>query len=124
MSALLSRNAKLAVAAIMAQWLLHAFWQVGLSSLPLALRLALLALALLPGLPCLIAVLRRQRSAAFWAGAGSLFYFSHGVMEAWVAGQWRLLAYLEIALALLAIFASSGDGLRARFAKRKATASR
>jgi len=118
MSALFSRNAKLAVAAIMTQWLLHAFWQLGLSSLPLALRLALLALALLPGLPCLIAVLRRQRSAAFWAGVGSLFYFSHGVMEAWAAEQWRLLAYLEIALALFAIFASSVDGVRARFAKR------
>jgi len=124
MSALFSRNAKLAVAAIMAQWLLHAFWQVGLSSLPLALRLTVLALALIPGVPCLIAVLRRQRSAAFWAGVGSLFYFSHGVMEAWVAEQWRRLAWLEIALALLAIFASSSDGLRARFAARKAAASR
>ncbi|MDP1697246.1 MAG: DUF2069 domain-containing protein [Xanthomonadaceae bacterium] len=124
MTALFNRNAKLAVAAIMALWLLHAIWQLGLSSLPLPLRLALLSIALLPGLPCLLAWLRNRRSAAFWAGAGSLFYFSHGVMEAWAAEQWRLLAFVEIALALLAIFASSIDGVRARFAKRGTTASR
>lgn len=124
MSALYRGNAKLALAAMAALWLLHGFWQLGLSSLPLAPRLAVLAIALLPGVPCLVAWLRRQRSAAFWAGAGSLFYFSHGVMQAWAAEHWRVLAFLEIALALLAIYASSIDGIRARFAKRIDTASR
>lgn len=124
MTALFNRNAKLAVAAIVALWLLHALWQLQLSSLPLPLRLAGLAIALLPGLPCMLAWLQGRRSAAFWAGAGSLFYFSHGVMEAWAAEQWRLLAFIEIALALLAIFASSIDGIRARFAKRRRGTSR
>lgn len=124
MSALFNRNAKLAVAAIVALWLLHTIWQLQLSSLPLPLRLIVLTIALLPGLPCMLAWLRDRRSTAFWAGAGSLFYFSHGVMQAWAGEQWRALAFIEITLALLAIFASSIDGIRARFAKRRGDASR
>src|SRR3546814_9868813 len=119
MSALFNRNAKLSVAAIVALWLLHAIWHFQLSPLPLSLRLVVLTIALLPGLPCLLAWLRNRRSAAFWAGAGSLFYFSHGVMEAWAAEPWRVLAFIEIALALLAIFASSIDGVRTRLERKR-----
>src|SRR3546814_10914608 len=120
MSALFNRNAKLSVAAIVALWLLHAIWHFQLSPLPLSLRLVVLTIALLPGLPCLLAWLRNRRSAAFWAGAGSLFYFSHGVMEEWAAEHWRVLAFIESALALLAIFASSIDGVCARLGRREA----
>ena len=109
---------------------------------PLAPRLtgaALLALALLFGLwfhddkhalaallvfalpPLLLALpaWRGGRRAAFWAGVLALFWFSHGVMVAWTRPPERLLAWLEIALALLVIGASSWAGLRARFGRRR-----
>ena len=79
---------------------------------------ALLVFALPPLLLALPAW-RGGRRAAFWAGVLALFWFSHGVMVAWTRPPERLLAWLEIALALLVIGASSWAGLRARFGRRR-----
>ena len=64
---------------------------------------------------------RGGRRAAFWAGVLALFWFSHGVMVAWTRPPERLLAWLEIALSLLVIGASSWPGLQARFGGRRGT---
>ena len=79
---------------------------------------ALLVFALPPLLLALPAW-RGGRRAAFWAGVLALFWFSHGVMVAWTRPPERLLAWLEIALSLLVIGASSWAGLRARFGRRR-----
>ena len=72
----------------------------------------------LPLLPGLVLALRARSSAAFWFGVASLFYFCHGVTEAWTLPQARVPALLEAALALLVIFASSWDAMRARISRR------
>ena len=59
--------------------------------------------------------------AAFVAGLFALAWFSHGVMVAWTRPPERLLAWLEIALSLLVIGASSWPGLQARFGGRRGT---
>lgn len=72
---------------------------------PLVLGLAVVPL-LLPAL-----ALRRPARALLWAGILALFYFCHGVAEAWSAPTERALALIEIALTLLLI-GSLGAGAR------------
>ncbi|MEO6925700.1 MAG: DUF2069 domain-containing protein [Rhodanobacter sp.] len=62
----------------------------------------LLALTLIPLLLPLFAI-RDPRRALLWVGILSLFYFCHGVSEAWSAPQQRWLALGEIVLTLLLI---------------------
>jgi uncharacterized membrane protein len=76
---------------------------------------AAIALFALPPLLLLAGVLRNNRVAVFLAGVFGLFWFSHGVMLAWDRPAERVLALIEIALALGIIVASSWPGLRARF---------
>jgi uncharacterized membrane protein len=71
-----------------------------------------LILAVVPLLLPLLA-LRRPRRALLWVGILGLFYFCHGVAEAWSAPAERGLAWLEIALSLLLI-GSLGAGARKR----------
>mgnify|MGYP003587429911 CR=1 FL=1 len=101
-------------AALLALALLFALWFHGG---PHAVA-ALLVFALPPVLLAWPAW-RGDPRAAFWAGVLALFWFSHGVMVAWTRPPERLLAWLEIALALLVIGASSWAGLRARFGRRR-----
>ena len=65
-----------------------------------------------------IGVLLRRGKAAFWAGVLALFWFSHGVMSAWSHPEHRLLAWLELLLALAVIGVASTPGLRRRFGRR------
>ena len=100
------------------------------------LRLALLALVLLyatwfaldaqwialgvfalPPLLLALALPRPALRAPFWAGLLALAWFSHGVMVAWSRPPERWFALLEVALALLIVFAASAPGLRARFGR-------
>ena len=81
--------------------------------------LAALVVLLLPPLLLAIAAWRGWARAGFFGGVFALFWFSHGVMVAWTRPPERLLAWLEIALALLVIGASSWAGLRARFGRRR-----
>jgi uncharacterized membrane protein len=61
-----------------------------------------IALTVVPLLLPLLA-LRDVRRALLWVGILSLFYFCHGVSEAWSAPGERWLAWLEIGLTLTLI---------------------
>ena len=61
------------------------------------------AAAAIPLLLPLAAWRRGLRRALLWTGILCLFYFCHGVAEAWAAPRERPLAWLEIALAVLLI---------------------
>ena len=78
---------------------------------PSALWLVL-TLTTLPLLLPLLA-LRDVRRALLWVGILSLFYFSHGVAEAWSSPSERWLALFEVALTVLLI-GLLGAGVRRR----------
>ena len=85
-----------------------------------SLRVAAMVFFTLPPLLLLVGVLRGNAKASFWAGVFGLFWFSHGVMEAYAAPHERTFALLEIFLALVIVVASSWPGLSGRFSKKKA----
>lgn len=80
------------------------------------------ALLSLPVLPSAILLAMRRPSAIFWGGVAALFYFSHGIAEAWADPPALPLGLLESGLSVWVVVAGSWDGLRARRAKRKKTA--
>jgi len=82
-------------------------WLVPPQSLPLALVLAITVIPLL--LP--LFALRNVRRALLWVGILSLFYFCHGVSEAWSSAGERWLAIAEIVLTVLLI-AALGAGVK------------
>lgn len=103
-------------AALLALALLFVLWFSGDKH-----ALAALLVFALPPLLLALPAWRGGRRAAFWAGVLALFWFSHGVMVAWTRPPERLFAWLEIALSLLVIGASSWAGLQARFGRRQGT---
>ena len=78
---------------------------------------AALLLLMLPPLLLVVAAWRGWPRAGFVAGVFALLWFSHGVMLAWSEPAERGYALIEIALALVVVYASSIDGIRARFGK-------
>lgn len=82
-------------------------WLLPPQSMPVMLVLAITTIPLL--LP--LAALRRPRRALLWVGILALFYFCHGVAEAWSSPVERTLALVEIALTLLLI-GTLGAGVR------------
>ncbi|MDE2279728.1 MAG: DUF2069 domain-containing protein [Xanthomonadaceae bacterium] len=101
---------KLGLAAWVALTALQVIWHGWLlppQGMPVALVLAITVVPLL--LP--IAALRRPRRALLWVGILALFYFCHGVAEAWSSPVERTLAILEITLTLLLI-GTLGAGVR------------
>ena len=101
-----------ALAALAAIVLLHLVWHGWLAPPMAAPRWLVLLLAWLPAVPALVSWWRGGRLAPIWAGAASLFYFSHGVMEAWSTPPVRPLALLEVALAVTCVAAAGWPGLR------------
>lgn len=87
-----------------------------------SLRVAAMMFFALPPLLLLVGVLRGSAKAAFWAGVFGLFWFCHGVMEAYALPAVRAYALLETALAVVIILASCWPGMRARFGKKKTAA--
>ena len=83
---------------------------LALFAVPVWLVLAITTVPLL--LPLL--AIRDVRRALLWVGILSLFYFCHGVSEAWSAADQRWLAIAEIVLTVLLI------GLLGAGVKRKA----
>ncbi|MET0331040.1 MAG: DUF2069 domain-containing protein [Dyella sp.] len=103
------RMGLLAWAALLTLQLTWYAWLAPSRTLPPAMALGL---AIVPLLVPLLA-LRRPRRALLWVGMLALFYFCHGVAEAWSAPSTRTLAWLEILLSLLLI-GSLGAGVRTR----------
>lgn len=110
-----SRQAALGIVALLALQLL---WHGLLLPAGGGARWPVAALFSLPLLPSLVLLLGRRPSAVFWGGVASLFYFCHGITEAWTVAQARPLALAEIALAVWVIVMGSWDGMKARFSKR------
>jgi uncharacterized membrane protein len=72
-----------------------------------------------PWLIVCVLVFIKHRTFSFWAGTLALFYFSHGVMEAWTQRDIWQLGALEAALCVWVIMAASWDGMKARFTKKQ-----
>lgn len=86
------------IAQAILQVLWHAWW-LPPQRMPVAVALSI---ALLPlALP--LAYWRTPARALIAAGMASLFYFCHGVAEAWASPPERVAASIEIALALVLI---------------------
>lgn len=96
-------------ALLILQLIWHA-WLVPPERMPLALVLAITVLPLL--LP--LTALHNVRRALLWVGVLSLFYFCHGVAEAWSSSTERWLGVAEIALTLLLIGALGAGVTRKR----------
>lgn len=78
-------------------------WLIPPQTMPIAVALAI---ALIPlALPLLY--WRTPQRALLAAGMVALFYFCHGVAEAWAAPQERGLAWVEILLAVVLILSSA-----------------
>jgi uncharacterized membrane protein len=84
-------------------------WLFPPQSLPMILVLALCVVPLL--LPLL--ALRDVRRALLWVGILSLFYFCHGVSEAWSSTGERALAIAEIVLTV-SLIVVLGAGVKRR----------
>ena len=97
-------------AALVALQLVWHAWLAPPERAPLALVLAITVLPLL--LP--ITALRDARRALLWVGVLSLFYFSHGIAEAWSSPAERWLGLAEIALTVLLIGALGAGVTRKR----------
>ncbi|MCW0202522.1 MAG: DUF2069 domain-containing protein [Rhodanobacter thiooxydans] len=93
---------------VVLQLVWHA-WLVPPQHMPMPL---LLAITIVPLLLPLFA-LRNVRRALLWVGILSLFYFSHGVAEAWSSAGERWLAVAEVVLTVLLIGAL-GAGVKRR----------
>jgi uncharacterized membrane protein len=83
---------------VVLQFVWHA-WLFPPQSMPITLLLAITVVPLL--LP--LFALRDVRRALLWVGILSLFYFCHGVSEAWSSAGERWLAVAEIVLTVLLI---------------------
>ncbi|QRP64751.1 DUF2069 domain-containing protein [Rhodanobacter sp. FDAARGOS 1247] len=93
---------------VVLQLVWHA-WLFPPQSMPITLLLAITVVPLL--LP--LFALRDVRRALLWVGILSLFYFCHGVSEAWsAAGTERWLAVAEVVLTLLLIGALGAGAKR------------
>jgi len=110
-----ARQAALGIVALLALQLL---WHGLLLPSAGGARWLVVALFSLPLLPSLLLLLGRRPSAVFWGGVASLFYFCHGITEAWAVAEARPVALAEIALAVWVIVMGSWDGMKARFSKR------
>jgi uncharacterized membrane protein len=110
MSAPIAPTYRLGLVAWAALLLLQLAWHGWLfpaQHMPMALVLAITVIPLL--LP--LFALRDVRRALLWVGILSLFYFSHGISEAWSTPGERWLGWLEIVLTVTLI-GTLGAGVR------------
>ena len=95
-------------ALILLQVIWHA-WLFPPQVMPIGLLLVLTVVPLL--LPLLAR--RDPRRALLWVGILSLFYFCHGVAEAWSSAGERALALVEVVLTI-SLIAMLGAGVKRR----------
>lgn len=111
------RYAALGMTALLA---LQALWHGFLMPTERGSAWLMVLLFSLPLLPGLLLLLARRPSAIFWGGVAALFYFCHGITEAWTIAESRPIALAEIGLAVWTIVAGSWAGMQARFSRNKA----
>ncbi|MBX9401992.1 DUF2069 domain-containing protein [Lysobacter sp. BMK333-48F3] len=109
-----SRAQTLLLAALLGLVALFSFWYL----LPQRHLLAGLLVFVLPPALLALGVWRRSRRAGYWSGVCALAWFCHAVMLAWSSPAERGYAWIELALALLVIFAANQPGLAARFGRK------
>ncbi len=102
------------IASLCALVLLYAFW----FGRPPQEWVALAVFGLPPAL-CALAVWRRAHTGGLWSAVLALAWFSHGVLIAWIRPEERVLAWIELTLAVVVVFAASLPGLRARFSRKR-----
>ena len=116
----MSRSARITAVAVLAMLFLQLAWRLWLAPPAQAAPWAMALFFCLPILPAVVLVAMRHRRAGFWGSLAALLYFSHGVMLAWSEPGVRALALAEATLAAVLVLAASWDGMRARFAARRA----
>jgi len=82
---------------------------------------AALIVFVMPPLLLLGGVIAGLRAAPLYSGIAALFWFSHGVMYAWTHPEIGLWPWAGIALSLSVVFSASLPGIRARFARKRAS---
>lgn len=104
--------ALLALLVLQVAW--HAWWLPPERSSPWLVAMLYAA----PLAACALLWWHRPSRGLVVAGMLGLFYFCHGVMEAWSDPRARVLALLEVALVLVVIVAPVPAALAARRARR------
>lgn len=112
MSPPVSTNYRVGLAAWAALTLLQLAWHGWLFPAQVMPTWVALLITVVPLLLPLFAI-RDVRRALLWAGILSLFYFCHGVSEAWSAQGERWLAWLEIVFTL-SLITVLGAGVKRR----------
>lgn len=102
MTAPVAANYRVGLIAWAALTVLQLLWHGWLFPAQTMPPMLLLAITVIPLLLPLLAI-RDLRRALLWVGILSLFYFCHGVSEAWSAPGERWLGWLEIGLTLTLI---------------------
>ena len=116
----MSPASRVAAAAIVGLLLLQVAWHGWLDPPAHSPPWAMALFFALPILPAFVLLLLRHRRAGFWGALAALLYFSHGVMAAWASPGVLGPALLQVALSAVLVVAASWDGVRARFAGRRA----
>jgi uncharacterized membrane protein len=103
-----------AIGALLALLALQVFWHMWLAPPKPALLLPTLTLAIMPLLFSLWLTAKSLRRGVLVGGIACLFYFSHGIGELWSGPPPRWPAAIEVALALLVVFALGWDTRKSR----------
>ena len=111
---------RVAAAAILALFALHLAWRLWWVPPTQAAPWAMALYFSLPILPAVVLVLLRHPKAGFWGALAALLYFCHGVMLAWSEPAVRTLGLAEALMSAVLVVAASWDGMRGRFAAKRA----
>jgi len=112
MNAPIATTYRIGLAAWVALTVLQLIWHGWLFPAQIMPVTVMLAITVIPLLLPLLAI-GDVRRALLWVGILSLFYFSHGIAEAWSSPAERWLALLEIGLTL-ALIGALGAGVKQR----------
>jgi uncharacterized membrane protein len=112
-----SRRACLAL--VLALLALHWLWYAQAAATPASGELVFTSLLSLPLVLLGVGLALGRPSARFWSGVAALFYFCHGIAEAWAIPESRMEGLAETLLSVALVVASSWDGLQARFGARR-----
>ncbi|MGH8107038.1 MAG: DUF2069 domain-containing protein [Arenimonas sp.] len=114
----MSLTKRLTALGIVGLLLYQVFWHCLMAPPETAPAWLVTLLFALPLIPVCVLAFIKHRTFAFWGGTLALFYFSHGVMEAWTLRDIWPLGFGEAVISVWVIIAASWDGMKKRFAKK------